>query len=119
MFKGAVTDGTAMTVQFLSDHSNSGSAHVLVTHGKSGGGSNIETDTVAPGGSSTIKMPLNGRGMFSVMIDMALDSDKGWLIVTADTKPLPTSNGSILGDTRWTYSVVKKSPASKKKGQPK
>lgn len=103
MYLGALKKGSTIEVSFASASTNSGTAHLLVGHGKAGETS-VKNAIVAPAGSAELSLKLTGKGLLRIFLDLAGEADRGRLEVKQDGA-IVTSN-PVKGDTTWVYSVA-------------
>ena len=97
MFKGHIGIGTTVEAVLSLAHTSSGPALVMIAH--SAGPS--DGDTVAPGGSVTVSITPDERGILRVVVDVKEESDRAKL----EVRPV-TPAEDIEGDTTWGYVVA-------------
>ena len=103
MFRGVIKAGSSVEAKFSSDFSNEGAAHLLLALGQFTGGTDIDSDTTAPGGTAKTELEDLADGMLQLLLDVAIESDGGRLEVLVDGEVRDTE--AVFGDTRWTWSV--------------
>lgn len=105
--KGTVFIGSVVTAEFIADEENSGSCHLIMTHGRSGAEPLIDRDTVAPGARSrVVELRAQSRGFIRILVNMSTNRDKGRLTVAVDGRVPPNSDEDIRGTDTWVYSVM-------------
>ena len=102
-FRGDIPADALVTVRFLADFSNSGTAIFMVGSGPFGNDPTAKVDLVAPGGSSTLDIQTPTEGIVKVVVDFREQDDSGRLEVT--TRGFADSD-AIINDQSWTYSAV-------------
>jgi hypothetical protein len=103
MFKGEIVAGSDVQATFSANHTSSGSAHLLMAVGRFSGGSDADSGTAPPGGSTAVKLDHVAEGVLEILVDMKLESDTGQLEVLVNGKR--RDSVAVTGDQRWTYSV--------------
>lgn len=102
-FRGDIPADALVTVRFLADFSNSGTAVFMVGSGPFGNDPIAKVDLVAPGGSSTLDIQTPTEGIVKVVVDFREQDDSGRLEVTARGF---ADSDSIINDQSWTYAAV-------------
>lgn len=103
MFKGLLKIGKPVEVTFRSDYSNSGTAHLLVAHGRAGQDTISDSVLIAPGASASVSLTPSGKGLLKIVLDVASPTESGMLEVVIGKKPATPE--AVKGDVVWTYSV--------------
>ncbi len=107
--KGDIHADSVVTATFTANAGNAGSTSDAITFARIGGNAESDFVMVAPAGSDEVSMTLDlqgcRRGIFTVWIDMANETDSGQLVVSSNGLTLPGSDSIIFGDITWVYSV--------------
>jgi hypothetical protein len=108
MFKGTVSEGSALEVTFKADHSNNGPAGFFFGYVPRGGSGEEHASftPVAPGGSHAIESTVPSASdvwSLRLRIDVPDEQGSGRLVVTENGEE--SDNAAITKDTSWTYAV--------------
>lgn len=109
MFKGVISEESAVRVTFKADHSNNGSTGFFFGYVPRGGSGeeNAAFTPVAPGGEDAVESTVPSASdvwSLKIRIDVPDDEGTGRLIVEADGEEI--DNGPIRKDVTWTYAVT-------------
>lgn len=107
MFKGVISEGSAVRVTFKADHSNNGSTGFFFGYvpREGSGEENTAFTPVAPGGADTVESTVPSASdvwSLKIRIDVPDDEGSGRLIVEEGEE---RDDSAIRKDVTWTYAV--------------